>query len=449
LKKKQWPKLISGGFLEGNRNMITKLINLSILATALLLAANQPCPGESSLELTQFLSPSNSSLEGLNLIYSCRLSTDNRFFYSVSMDNSILGVYSRDETTGTLTQIQAVHADIPVIDPDNPPLRALDYTCFSPDDKNLYLLDYKANTIFTYRRYTQNGTLDELQQLTDDVRLNSVGYLDFTPDGKWGVATLYEGDGIAVLKRSSLNGTLTYQSRILNEDIPGVAIKGPNHLIISPDGKFVYVSNIGSDVEDPNEDYRDANIAIFSINNNTGELTYTGRIQNEISVENLVGVRWMDMTEDGSQLYATAALSDTVHLFNRNITTGLLTPVNYWQDTNRHDYPRVVHLSPDEAFVYVNGYDSNTLTQYRRDMETGELSQPITWQNGPSDEEKGLLHIRQIDITQDGKYLYTGGWPLYENEEEQTGLLEYSGIGVFKITNTPDIITLGSSWICK
>jgi 6-phosphogluconolactonase (cycloisomerase 2 family) len=129
--------------------------------------------------------------------------------------------------------------------------------------------DPGALKIFAYR----NGVLSNSQSIAPN---NGFGYqarhLDFHPSGKWVYVTLERQNQIHVYSRMP-DGTLSPRPLFVKDTLAKPATPGANQSAASihfhPNGKFVYVSNRASDPATRGEN----NIAVFAINQQTGEPT--------------------------------------------------------------------------------------------------------------------------------------------------------------------------------
>lgn len=161
---------------------------------------------------------------------------------------------------------------------------------------------------------------------------------------------------------------------------------GSNALAISADGKNVYVASSRSDA-----------IAIFTRNARSGKLTQRSGAAGCIALKGangcakaraLNGPNSVAVSADGSTVYATSLISDSVTSFRRNSTTGALTqlPGASGCVANRAtpgcasgralDGPDVITVSPDGKNVYVGAFVGNALAVFNRNSSSGALTQP-------------------------------------------------------------------------
>ncbi len=99
-----------------------------------------------------------------------------------------------------------------------------------------------------------------------------VRHLEFDPSGKWAFVTLERQNQIHVYRRLS-DGTLDphplFVKNTLEKPANPAAVQSAASIHVHPNGKFVYVGNRASAAKDTGEN----NIAVFSINQQTGEPT--------------------------------------------------------------------------------------------------------------------------------------------------------------------------------
>lgn len=133
--------------------------------------------------------------------------------------------------------------------------------------------------------------------------------------------------------------------------------QGPRHFDFSKDGRFMYVlTELGG--------------AVLVYEYNSGDL----KLIQEIEADPLHagGSADIHFSPDGKFLYASNRLKgDGLAIFSQNSETGRLTNVGY-QDTGVH--PRNFTISPDGRFVLVACRDSDVIQVYKRNPKTGQLT---------------------------------------------------------------------------
>jgi 6-phosphogluconolactonase len=184
---------------------------------------------------------------------------------------------------------------------------------FSPDERYLYAQDLGTDEITIYR-WEGASMADSLLRVAGVVRLpagSGPRHLTFHPNGK--IAYLVEemGGCVDVYRYHSESGKLDSLQRIASHI---AAAKGPfagADLHVSPDGRFLYVSNRASE----------NTITIFSIDPATGRLQTVG-------YQPVFGKEPRNFTLDPSGRYLLVANqnSNNIVIFRVDRQTGLLQP---------------------------------------------------------------------------------------------------------------------------
>jgi 6-phosphogluconolactonase (cycloisomerase 2 family) len=223
--------------------------------------------------------------------------------------------------------------------------------------------------------------------------MNQPRFSAISPDGKHLYATAYQDDSLLVFERSAGSGTLSFVEVQENFVGPVQGLNGAHHVVVSPEGKHVYVS--GADV---------SKIAVFERNASTGALTW---IEAKTG-SGIWGIRGMAMSPDGEHLYATGSGDDAVAVFSRDGATGELTWVEMIKDgvdcPACLDGARFVAVSPDGAHVYVVGELEDAVAVFSRDGSTGELTFVEIVRTGA-----GLKDPTSVAVSPDGNHVYTTG----------------------------------------
>ena len=173
----------------------------------------------------------------------------------------------------------------------------------------------------------------------------------FTPDGRYVLATDFSADRI-------LSFRIEGQNVIANDVAAYVtADSGPRHLTFSNDGRFAYVMSELS-----------GKVTVFAY--------HEGRLENlQEIVSDSVGARGgadIHLSPDGRFLYSSNRLkAEGLAIFAVDSQTGLLTPIGY-QPTAAH--PRQFNITPTGRFLLCCCRDSNKIQVFRRDAETGLLT---------------------------------------------------------------------------
>lgn len=182
-------------------------------------------------------------------------------------------------------------------------------TVFSPKGDYLFVPDLGMDKVMIYK-------FNALQQMplqpatSPYVSVEPGGgprHFTFHPNKKW--AYLIEEMAGAVIGYNYKDGKLDAMQQIATHPDTSNGGFGSADIHISPDGKFLYASNRGTE----------NNITIFSINKGTGALTLTG-------YQSTMGIQPRNFTIDPSGNYLLAAnqKSGNIVIFKRDKQTGLL-----------------------------------------------------------------------------------------------------------------------------
>jgi 6-phosphogluconolactonase len=282
------------------------------------------------------------------------VSPDNKYVYSVSEDQSAnVNAMSFDSKTGELKLLNSVKSGS----------RGPTYVSVDPSGKYAFAANYGGGTL-TAVPIESNGFLgsdiQDLKHTGKSIKKNKPFCHSAvpSPDGKYVVTCDLGTDSINIYRFDpknrpnplfpvqaiglapgagprhstfSSNGKFVYIMTELNSSVNVLKYKkGHFSLIqtenalpagytlladgadanISPDGKFLYVSN-RKDVND---------IVIYSINKKTGKVTYVGREPSQGKES-----RTFRIDPTGNFLLSTNQMSNDITIFKRDLKTGLLT----------------------------------------------------------------------------------------------------------------------------
>lgn len=273
----------------------------------------------------------------------------------------------------------------------------------SPDGRNVYVASSNSNAIAVFTRDSNTGELTQGEGTAGCVAdrgtegcarangLRGPNSVAVSPNGRNVYATAVGSDAVTIFRRNPETGELTQAAGgngcIANRPSPGCApgrsLQGADVVVVSPDGKNVYVGAFFGNA-----------IAVFDRNPLTGNLsqpnddtgcigeTGIGRCTNGLA---LLAPEGMAISADGNTVYAATALSSALVVLNRD-SSGALT-----QETDGSgcfvDSPRpgcttgqqlsganAVAISPGDDSVYVTTLFSNTVSSFIR-LRTGRLIQ--------------------------------------------------------------------------
>ena len=180
------------------------------------------------------------------------VSPDNRFVLSADLGLDQILCYRLDAATSTL---------VPSAQPfvRTPPGAGPRHLTFHPDGKHVYVINELSNSVTLFDFRPDSGILTEQQTIatlpSDFSGTSYCADLKITPNGRFLYGTNRGHDSIAAYRLDE-NGRLTLLS------IESSLGKGPQNLVITPDGKHLLCANMPGN-----------NLVVFQINMDTGKLT--------------------------------------------------------------------------------------------------------------------------------------------------------------------------------
>lgn len=238
----------------------------------------------------------------------CHLSTNGRYLLSSNYTGGTLSVFKL-RRNGKLQSVKGGPVAVAYGTTGGPDLSRQDTphihcAVFSPDGKYVYSSDFSADRILRFE-VTGDGIDNDPEEQTAFQLDPDYGprHLVFSPNGKF-FYVIGELSGTVTAFRYK-KGELT---RIGVVDADPYDGRGSADIHISPDGKFLYVSN--RLVND--------GISVFSIRKD-GSLEFVANQATRIHPRNF------NMTPDGRFLLCACRDSDMIQVFSRDARTGLLT----------------------------------------------------------------------------------------------------------------------------
>lgn len=201
---------------------------------------------------------------GENPVY-VQVHPSGKWLVNANYTQGSLSVYPLDDQGGVGEQVQNLHFQEGSVNPKRQEKSHVHASVFSPDGTHLYAPDLGADKIRVFPFDARAAK--PLDERAASAVITSAGagprHLVFHPSGAYAYGIEELGGAVEVY--SCMGGKLTAIQRILTHEGPDLKDKESSDIHLSPDGKFLYAANRGSD----------NNIALFGVGSD-GQLEKIG-----------------------------------------------------------------------------------------------------------------------------------------------------------------------------
>jgi 6-phosphogluconolactonase (cycloisomerase 2 family) len=343
------------------------------------------------------------------------VSPDGRNFYFPASGSKSIAVFRREASTGELQQLDGTDGCVSETGSngacvDGTALDGARGVAISPDGTSVYVAAFFSDAVAVFSRDPSTGTLTQLAgsagcisetgtagACADGIGLDGVRALAVSSDGTsvYGASEL--SGAVSIFRRDLTTGALTQpagtagcvsQSGTGGACASGRAIGGAADVVVSGDGENVYVAALASDA-----------VAAFARDTMTGALSQlsaqagcvseTGTNGTCVNGTALDRARSLVVTLDDANVYVGSEVSDAVSVFSRNPSTGALQQLpgtagcvsesgggGACADGVGLDGVRSVAVSSDGTSAYAASFWSSAVSIFVRDPATGALTQP-------------------------------------------------------------------------
>jgi DNA-binding beta-propeller fold protein YncE len=336
------------------------------------------------------------------------VSPDSRTVYVASQFSNAVAIFTRNPATGALTQKGGQTGCIADLGADGCALgfrlqSAMEVTV-SPEGRTVYV-GTGTGVLNGFNR-SQGGEISQISgssgcvstdgsggQCLTAPTLGPVRAVAVSPDGRNVYFSTGLTDAVTVFDREPGGGLVlktgtdacVAETDLSGTCADGIALDGASGLAVSPDGLHLYVASLFSDA-----------VAVFDRNPSTGVLVQKAGLDGCISETGagpcadgkaLDQPTAMDLSPDGRTLYVISTESDSIAVFDRDPSTGVLTQKPGTAGCASHtgsggdcalspplNLPVDVLVSGDGASVYVVALSDDALTIFARDRMTGALA---------------------------------------------------------------------------
>ena len=278
---------------------------------------------------------------------------ENPTYLALNADRSLLAAVSKEESGGitvfnttqaeTLTKVSHYHDTTAV------PC----YIAFNKESNHLLAANYHEGHVSSYKFDVAVTLADRVIHPSLEEKQPHVHYTDYTPDEKWIVVCDLGSDIVATYQQDGekLQRVSTYYSK------KGA---GPRHLAFHPTLPIAYlICELNASIE------------VLAYDAKNGSFTFIEQHLLTTTEQQAWGGA-IHLTTNGKFLYASNRGYDRIYVFQIQENTGLLTFVADYDTFG--SVPRDFHLSKDERFIVIGHQESDNLTLYERNIETGTLT---------------------------------------------------------------------------
>ncbi|MDG1325750.1 MAG: SUMF1/EgtB/PvdO family nonheme iron enzyme, partial [Opitutales bacterium] len=327
--------------------------------------------------------------------------------------------------------------------------KAIDVLC-SPDNKHVYVLGFADDSVSIYERNATTGELSLKSILKDGVNgvngLNGPRDIVLSEDGEFAFVAGGEDDSISWFERDVSSGALSYLG-ILKDGVNGVdGLNGPHNIVISKDSRHAYVTA-----------WNDNSVSWYEMNATSGNLSFLGLLKNGMNgLDGLTAAYGVAISPDDEYVYVTAAGDDSVSWFKRDPVTGDLSFVGMLKDqangVDGLDGARSIELTSNGKFAYLAAASDGSLSWFERNASNGALTFLGILKDGVSGVD-GLKAASHFILSHDEKQVYVVGWGddavSWYDRNATSGELDFGGIlkdGIHGVDGlaTPSSISLSA-----
>ena len=265
-----------------------------------------------ALTLAGLMEETNPGDMGITAVHGLAVSPDGKYLYAAGSNSDSVGVFSIDDTLGTLTFIEAEVQGANDQDDSGGPVTFMDRPvrlAVSADGNHVYVAADFSSSVAVFNRDQKTGELSFMESLKSGVNgVSSIG-------GAAGVNVSLDGAHVYVIGRADdavvkfnrgVDGSLTFDSALTQANTDFIGLDAPNAVISSPADDRLYV--VGFD---------DSSMVTFSRDTTQGNLEFADFEQDGVNgVDKMNGPTALDITSDGAWIIVAAGVDNALVVFD-------------------------------------------------------------------------------------------------------------------------------------
>ncbi|MBN1601047.1 MAG: beta-propeller fold lactonase family protein [Chitinispirillaceae bacterium] len=293
----------------------------------------------------------------------------------------------------------------------------------SNDDRHIYVAGLNDHSICWFTRLSKDD-IEYSGRVKNDSNnvsgLECVYDITFSKDERFVYAVTYYSNTLVWFSINKNTGLLTFEGKLFQGTNHVKGLNIPIKIALSPCGKHLYTVS-----------YNDSTIGLFALDSASGLPSYQNFYKDGTSaIDGLAGGYDICLVPAGNNAYVVAKKDSSLSVFNRSTTTGELTFIEkyVWSalPCSTLIYPTKLISSSDGKYIYVASAARGSISWFLRNKTTGKLSlqgEIIDNQNGFS----GLSDVNDIAVIDHGyKFVATGyGGVTILNLNEDNGSLSF------------------------